>query len=135
MNKNDDLVNGRWSNKFYVAIDYNFCSFSIYYLLTSAYRSQLAWPTAPAPSFLSEWLTDCNRHGWINQHNIHRKTTEEDNIIFKRHIFNHESGSSFNSLHGSIWDNWIYFLNISSSSFFASFDKNETLFYIPMNNI
>ena len=27
MNKNDDLVNGRWSNKFYVAIDYNFCSF------------------------------------------------------------------------------------------------------------
>ena len=28
MNKNDDLVNGRWSNKFYVAIDYNFCSFT-----------------------------------------------------------------------------------------------------------
>ena len=28
MNENDDLVNGRWSNKFYVAIDYNFCSFS-----------------------------------------------------------------------------------------------------------
>ena len=32
MNKNDDLVNGRWSNKFYVAIDYNFCSFMKYLL-------------------------------------------------------------------------------------------------------
>ena len=31
MNENDDLVNGRWSNKFYVAIDYNLCSFIVYY--------------------------------------------------------------------------------------------------------
>ena len=30
MNENDDLVNGRWSNKLYVAIDYNFCTFKIY---------------------------------------------------------------------------------------------------------
>ena len=59
MNKNDDLVNGRWSNKFYVAIDYNFCSF------TQKYRNYIEALSGSEeiilPGFLSCWRKSvCN---------------------------------------------------------------------------
>ena len=84
MNANDDLVNGRWSNKFYVAIDYNFCSFKNHQTIELSNRGKLMDMRLVGSSrwHTSNTLSHTLNISWFQEKKLHFKIRFIDLSLF-----------------------------------------------------